>query len=82
LLKEWDRNIYEGQQQAMNLRKSCEEIFGLLSEIWLGSDGESGMEMLGQINTAKYMLNIKGNEERELVEISQIAQTDIVQIDK
>jgi hypothetical protein len=82
LLKEWERNISEGKQQAMKLRKSCEEIFGLLSEICLGSDGESGMEILGQINTAKYMLNIKENEERELAEISQITQTDIVQIDK
>jgi hypothetical protein len=82
LLKEWERNISEGKQQATKLRKSCEEIFSLLSEICLGSDGESGMEILGQINTAKYMLNIKENEERELAEISQITQTDIVQIDK
>ena len=66
----------------MKLRKYCEEIFGLLSEIWLGSDGESGMEILGQINTTKYMLNIKENEERELAEISQITQTELVQIDK
>jgi hypothetical protein len=54
----------------------------LLSEIWLGFDGESGMEILGQINTAKYMLNIKENEERELAETSQISQIDIVKIDK
>jgi hypothetical protein len=66
----------------MKLRKYCEEIFGLLSEICLGFDGESGMEILGQINTAKYMLNIKEKEERELAKISQITQTDIVQIDK
>jgi hypothetical protein len=59
----------------MKLRKSCEEIFGLLNEFWLGSDGESSMEILGQINTAKYMLNIKENEERELVEIAQVTQT-------
>ena len=48
----------------------------------MGSDGERCMKILGQINTAKYMLNIKENEERELVEISQITQIDIVQIDK
>jgi hypothetical protein len=66
----------------MKLRKSCEEIFSLLSEICLGSDGESGMEILGQINTAKYMQNIKENEEIELAEISQITQTDIMKIDK
>jgi hypothetical protein len=82
LLKEWERNISKGKQQSMKLRKYCEEIFGLLSEICLGFDGESGMDILGQINTAKYMLNIKENEERELAEISQITQTDIVQIDK
>jgi hypothetical protein len=37
LLKEWERNIFEGKQQAMKLRKSCKEIFGLLSEICLVS---------------------------------------------
>jgi hypothetical protein len=82
LLKEWERNISEGRQQAKEVRKSCEETFGLLNGIWLGSDGESSIEILGQINTAKYLLNIKENEERELAEISQITQMDIVQIDK
>ena len=50
--------------------------------MWLGSDGESSIEILGQIDTAKYLLNIKENEERELAKISQITQTYIVQIDK
>jgi hypothetical protein len=82
LLKEWERNISEGRQQAKEVRKSCEETFGFLDGSWLGSDGESNTEILGQINTAKHLLNIKENEERELAEISQITQTDIVQIDK
>ena len=82
LLKEWERNISEGRQQAKEIRKSCEETFSLLNGMWLGSYGESSTEILGQINTAKYLLNIKENEERELVEISQITQTNIVQIDK
>jgi hypothetical protein len=50
--------------------------------MWLGSDGESSIEILGRINTAKYMLNIKESKESELAKISQITQTDIVQIDK
>ena len=33
LLKEWEQNISEDKQQAMKLRKSCEEISGSLSEI-------------------------------------------------
>jgi hypothetical protein len=82
LLKEWEHNISEGRQKAKEIRKYYEETFGLLNGIWLGSDGESCIEILGQINTAKYLLNIKENEERELAEISQITQTDIVQIDK
>jgi hypothetical protein len=36
----------------------------------LGPDAESNTEILGQINTAKHLLNIKENEERELAEIS------------
>jgi hypothetical protein len=47
LLKEWERNISEGKQQAKEVRKSCEETFGLLNGIWLGSDGESSIEILG-----------------------------------
>jgi hypothetical protein len=82
LLKEWERNIFEGRQQAKEVRKSCEETFGFLGESCLGFDGERNTEILGQINTAKHTLNTKENEERELVEISQITQTDIVQIDK
>jgi hypothetical protein len=82
LLKEWERNISEDRQQAKEIIKYCEETFHLLNGIWLGSNGESCIEILGQINTTKYLLNIKENEERELAEISQITQMDIVQIDK
>jgi hypothetical protein len=81
-LKEWERNISEGRQQAKEVRKSCEETFSFLDGSWLGPDGERNTGILGQINTAEHLLNIKENEERELAEISQIAQTDIVQIDK
>jgi hypothetical protein len=70
------------QTTSYEAKEILRRIFGLLSEIWLGSDDESGMEILGQINTTKYMLNIKENEERELAKISQITQTDSVQIDK
>jgi hypothetical protein len=72
LLKEWERNISEGRQQAKEIRKYCEETFGLLNGMWLGYDGESSIEILGQINITKYLLNIKENDERELAEISQI----------
>jgi hypothetical protein len=82
LLKEWEQNISKGRQEAKEIRKSCEETFSLLNGMWLGFDGESSIEILGQINTVKYLLNIKENEERELAKISQITQTDIVQIDK
>jgi hypothetical protein len=46
-LKEWERNIFEGRQQAKEIRRSCEETFSLLNGIWLGSDGESSIEILG-----------------------------------
>jgi hypothetical protein len=82
LLKEWERNISEGRQQAKEVRKSCEETFGFLDGSWLGSADENNTEILGQIITAKNLLKIKENEERELAEISQVTQTDIVQIDK
>jgi hypothetical protein len=81
-LKEWERNIFEGRQQAKEVRKSCEETFGFLDGSWLGPDGESNTKILGQINTTKHLINIKENEERELAEISQITQMDIVRIDK
>jgi hypothetical protein len=82
LLKAWEHNISEGRQQAKEVRKSCEETFGFIDGRLLGLDSESNTETLGQINIAKHLLNIKENEERELAEISQITQTDIVQVDK
>jgi len=45
-------------------------------------DSENNTETLSQINIAKHLLNINENEQRELAEILQITQTDIVQIDK
>jgi hypothetical protein len=48
----------------------------------LDLDSENNTETLGQINIAKHLLNIKENEERELTEISQITQMDIIQVDK
>jgi hypothetical protein len=82
LLKAWERNISEGRQQAKEVRNSCEETFSFIDGSLLGLDSESSTETLGQINIAKHLLNIKENEERELAEISQITQTDIVQVDK
>jgi hypothetical protein len=82
LLKEWERDISEGRQQAREVRKYCEETFGFLDGSWLGSDDEGSTETLGQISTTKHLLKIKENEERELAEISQMTLTDIVQIDK
>jgi hypothetical protein len=72
LLKAWEHNISEGKQQAKEVRNSCEETFGFIDRGLLNLDSENNTEALGQINIAKHLLNIKENEERELVEISQI----------
>jgi hypothetical protein len=82
LLKAWEHNISEGRQRAKEVIKSCEETFGFIDRRLLNLDSENSTEALGQINIAKHLLNIKENEERELVEISQITQTDIIQVDK
>ena len=82
LLKVWERNISEGRQRAKEVRKSCEETFGFIDGSLLGLNSENNIETLGQINIAKHLLNIKENEERELAEISQITQMDIIQVDK
>jgi hypothetical protein len=82
LLKEWERDISEGRQKAREVRKSCEETFVFLDGSWLGSDDEGSTETLGQISTAKHLLKIKENEERELAKISQMTQMERVQIDK
>ena len=60
----------------------CEETFGFIDRGLLNLDSENNTEALGQINIAKHLLNIKENEERELDEVSQITQTDIIQVDK
>ena len=71
MLKEWERDISEGRQKSREVRKSCEETFGFLDGSWLGSDDERSTRTLGHINTAKHLLKIKENEERELAEISK-----------
>jgi hypothetical protein len=82
LLKAWERNISESRERAKEMRNSCEETFGLINESLLDLDRESSTGTLGHIDIAKRLLNIKENEEKEQVEISQIIQTDIVQVDK
>jgi hypothetical protein len=82
LLKAWKRNISEGKQRVKEVRNSCEETFSFIDGSLLDLDSENNIEALGQINIAKHLLNIKENEERELAEISQITQTDIIQVDK
>jgi hypothetical protein len=82
LPKVWECNISEGIQQAKEVRNSCEETFGFIDGSLLYLDSENSTETLGHINIAKHLLNIKENEERELVDISQITHMDIVQIDK
>jgi hypothetical protein len=82
LLKAWERDISEGRQRAREVRNSCEETFGFIDGSLLGLDSENNTGTLGQIDIAKHLLNIKENEERELAEISQVTQMDIVQVDK
>jgi hypothetical protein len=60
----------------------CEETLGVIDESLLGLDSESGIGTLGQVDIAKHLLNIKENEERGQAKITQVTQTDIVQMDK
>ena len=64
------------------MRNSCEETFGLINESLSDLDMERSAETLGHIDIAKHLLNIKENKEKEQAKISQISQTDIVQVDK
>jgi len=64
------------------MRNSCEETFGLINESFLNLDRKINAGTLGHIDIAKHLLNVKENEEKEQAEISQISQTDIVQVDK
>jgi hypothetical protein len=82
LLKAWERNISESKERAKEVRNSCEETFGLIDESLLGFDSENNAGTLAQMDIAKHLLNIKENKEREQAEISQVTQTDIVQVDK
>jgi hypothetical protein len=82
LLKAWERNISESRERAKEVRNSCEETFSLIDESLLSLDNGSSAGTLGQIDIDKHLLNIKENEEKERAEISQISQTDIVQVDK
>jgi len=62
--------------------KSLEEAFSSIDGNLLGIDSESNAETLSQMNMEKLSLDINEKEERDLVEVSQVTLTDIVQIDK
>ena len=82
LLKAWEWIISERREWDKEVRNICEENLGVIDEIFLGLDSESSTGTLGQVDIAKHLLNIKENEERGQAEITQVTQTDIVQVDK
>jgi hypothetical protein len=81
-LKVWEQNISESRGKDNEVMNSCEETFTLISKSFLDLDKEGNAGMLGKINIAKHLLDIKENLEKEQVEISQINQVDMVQVDK
>jgi hypothetical protein len=82
LLKVWEQNISESRGRAKEVMNSCEEMFTSINKSLLDLDKEGSAGMLGKINIAKHLLNIKENVEKEQVEISQISWVDMVQVDK
>jgi hypothetical protein len=81
-LKEWERSISEGKLQDKKVSKSYEEDFGSIDGNMLGIDRKSNVETLSQMNMVKLSLDINEKEERDSVDVSQVALADIVQIDK
>jgi hypothetical protein len=67
---------------AKEVKESCEETFCSLNKELLGLDKDDSSGILGQIDIAKHLLNIKENMEETQAEISQINQVDIAQIDR
>jgi hypothetical protein len=82
LLKDWEQNISESRGRAKEVRTSCEETFTLINKAFLDLDKEGSTGMLGKINIAKHLIDIKENEEKKKDEISQVSQVDMVQVDK
>jgi len=72
LLKTWESNIVEGRRIAKEVKKSCEGYFCSLNKKLLGLDKEDSSGILGQIDIAKHLLDIKTNMEEAQAEISQI----------
>jgi hypothetical protein len=65
LLKVWEQNISESKGRDNEVKNSCEETFSLISKSFLDLDKESSAGMLGKINIAKHLLDIKESMEKE-----------------
>jgi hypothetical protein len=81
-LTAWEHDISENKKRAKEVRAYCEEIFGSINFFLLELDREDSTGMLGKINIAKHLLDIKESMERDQAELSQVSQVDIAQIDK
>jgi hypothetical protein len=77
LLTAWEHDISKNRKRAKEVRDSCEEIFGSINKKLLELDREASTGMLGKINIAKHLVDIKESMERDQAELSQVSQVDI-----
>jgi hypothetical protein len=82
LLKDWEHNIALGKEQAQKVTHSLEEAFNSIDGELLNIDSRGNVEALMQINVEQISLDLKGKEERDSTDISQIDTVDMAKIDK
>ena len=82
MLKDWEHNIALGKEQAQKVTNSLEEAFNSIDGELLGMDSGGDAETLIQMNVEQISLDLKENDERDSIEISQIDMVDMAQVDK
>jgi len=67
---------------AKEVKEACEEYFQLLNKETLCLEKGDSSEILGQVDIAKHLLNIKTNMEEAQAKILLLKHIDITQIDR
>jgi hypothetical protein len=82
LLKNWEHDIALSKEQARAVTSSLEETFKIIDTDLIGMERGGDIETLRQTNMDQIFLVVKERNEKELIEISEMNRTSMVQIEK
>jgi hypothetical protein len=82
LLNNWEHDITLSKEHSQKVANSLKEAFNAINGELLGMESGGDIETLRQMNIEQISLDMKGKNERNSMEISNMDRIDMAQIDQ